>query len=376
MIPRTIEQQLIKSLNKDKKVIVLFGPRQVGKTSLLHEITASKQNVLWLNGDEADIRELLKNPTSGKLKSLIGNHKLVVIDEAQRIENIGLCLKLIYDTIKGTKVIATGSSSFELANKINEPLTGRKWEFMLYPLSFSEMVQHTSLLEEQRQLEHRMVYGYYPDVVNYPERAKETIKQLADSYLYKDILTWERILKPDRMERLVQAIAFQLGNQVSYNELGKMSGLDNETVEHYISLLEKSFIVFRLGTFSRNLRNELTKTRKIYFYDNGIRNAVINQFNPLQLRNDTGALWENYLISERKKMNRYNGMFANTFFWRTTSQQEIDYVEEYDGELHAYEFKWAAQTKKRIPSTFLHAYQAEGHIISRENYTEFILPTG
>ena len=289
MIKRSLEGIIATKL-KDNKALLLLGPRQTGKSTLLQLMQPQlKQPIAWWNGDETDIRSLLEKPNSTQLKSLIGNNKTVVIDEAQRIENIGLCIKLITDNIKNVKVIATGSSAFELANKINEPLTGRKWEYHLYPLSFGEMVAHTNLLEEKRLLHHRLLYGYYPEVITSPGNEQSLLKQLANSYLYKDILTWERIQKPDKLEKLVQALAFQTAQLISYNELGQLCGLNSETVEKYINLLEKAFIVFRLPAFSRNLRNELKKSYKIYFYDNGLRNAVINQFNPVNLRNDTGV---------------------------------------------------------------------------------------
>lgn len=374
MIPRLLENNIRKRLN-DNKAIILLGARQVGKTTLLNYVTANKENVLYWNGDDTDIREMLANPTSTRLKSYIGKNTTLIIDEAQRVKNIGICIKLIVDTIKDVKVIATGSSAFELANKINEPLTGRKWEYTMYPISFSEMVTHTDLLTEKRMLEHRLVYGYYPDVINNPGEEKEILRQLANSYLYKDILTWERIQKPDRLEKLVQAIAFQVGNLVSYNELGQMAGLDNQTVEHYVNLLEKSFIVYRLNSFSRNLRNELKKSRKIYFYDNGLRNAVINQFNPIGLRNDKGALWENFLISERLKHISYTNMFANRYFWRTSAQQEIDYIEEANGTINAFKFKYSKSAEKvKFPKTFTENYKPQKTTpITLENYTAFVL---
>jgi predicted AAA+ superfamily ATPase len=371
MILREIEKELISKLT-DNKILIVLGPRQVGKTFLLNKITLDKKQMMWLSGDDTDTREWLSNPNATKLKGLIGNCKILVIDEAQRIENIGLCLKIIYDQIKDVKVLATGSSAFELANKINEPLTGRKWEYNLYPLSFSEMANHTSLRDETRMLENRLIYGYYPEVVNNMNHATELLKQLTNSYLYKDILTWERIQKPDKMERLLQALAFQVGNQVSYNELGVTCGLNSETVEHYINLLEKAFIIFRLGTFSRNLRNELKKTRKIYFYDNGLRNAVINQFSPLNIRNDIGALWENFLISERLKNNSYKKNYVNKYFWRSKTQQEIDYVEEKNGKVYAYEFKWNSNAKVKFPSSFVETYHPETQVISKDNFIEFI----
>lgn len=333
-----------------------------------------KQPVAWWNGDEADIRSFLEAPTSTRLKSLIGNHKTLVIDEAQRIENIGLCIKLITDNVKDVKVIATGSSAFELANKINEPLTGRKWEYHLYPLSFGEMVAHTGLLEEKRLLQQRLLYGYYPEIVISPGQEQPLLKQLANSYLYKDILTWERIQKPDKLEKLVQALAFQMAQLISYNELGQLCGLNSETVEKYINLLEKAFIVFRLPAFSRNLRNELKKSYKIYFYDNGLRNAVINQFNPVNLRSDTGQLWENWFICERLKYVNNNEKQVSRFFWRTLAQQEVDYIEEGNGKLTAFECKWSAKAKGNVSKAFSNAYPtAETNIVHPENAATFLL---
>jgi uncharacterized protein len=256
---------------------------------------------------------------------------------------------------------------------VNEPLTGRKWEYTLYPLAIQEMYNHSGILEEKRLLEHRLVYGFYPDVVNNPADAREILTELANSYLYKDILTWERVQKPAALEKLVQALAFQVGNEVSYHELGKVVGLDNETVERYIGFLEKAFIVFRLPSFSRNLRNELNKSRKIYFYDNGLRNAAIQQFSPVGLRSDIGALWENFLISERIKFQGNNRIFANRYFWRTQNQQEIDYIEERDGILNAFEFKWNPAAKAYLPKTFQRAYPEHRFgIVNRENYQEFV----
>lgn len=374
MINRLLENLLEKKM-ADKKAIILLGPRQAGKTTLIKHLTeASKQNLLFWNGDEADIRTVLEKPTSAKLKNLIGQHKLLVIDEAQRIKNIGLCIKLIVDNIPGVKVIATGSSAFELANKINEPLTGRKWEYQLYPLSYAEMVQHHGEIDEKRLLEQRLIYGYYPEVVTNPGSEKELLKQIADSYLYKDLLTWEKIHKPDKLERLVQALAFQIGNEVSYNELSQTTGLDNHTVEKYIHLLEKSFVIFRLSSLSRNLRNELKKSRKIYFYDNGLRNAVINQFNPIGLRNDTGPLWENFLVSERIKHTHYNSIYCNRYFWRTHAQQEIDYIEESEGKILAFEFKWNKKSKVKFPKSFLSAYPKSAmKLITQDNFEEFVM---
>ena len=374
MINRVIEKAIIDTFDK-RKIIILSGARQVGKTTIARKI-ADKSNMktLWLNGDEPDVRKMLTDVTSVQLKALVGNYKLVVIDEAQRITNIGITLKLMIDNLKDVQIFATGSSSFDLANLINEPLTGRKYDYFLFPLSFNELVNHTSLLDEKRNLENRLIYGAYPDVINNPGEEREILNTLSDSYLYKDLFAFEQLKKPAILEKLLQALALQMGNQVSYNELGQLIGADNQTIERYVGLLEKSYVIFRIGTLSRNLRNELKKTRKIYFYDNGIRNAIINDFSKLDLRVDVGALWENYLISERMKINHYSKRWVNTFFWRTRAQQEIDYIEERDGRLFAYEFKWNPKKKARIPSTFTKAYpQAETEILSKDNYTDFLL---
>ena len=373
MIQRILEKHIEKRLS-DSKALILIGPRQAGKTTLTKLLSKKMpQPVLWWNGDEADIRSLLANPTSTQLKQLIGSAKMLVIDEAQRIENIGLCIKLIVDNLPDVKVLATGSSAFELANRINEPLTGRKWEYYLLPFSYEEMCMHSSDMQERRLLEHRLIYGYYPDVVNSPGAEQPILKQLSSSYLYKDILTWQQIQKPAQLEKLVQALAFQVGNEVSFHELGQLSGLDNQTVERYIELLEKAFIIFRLGALRRNLRNELKKSRKIYFYDNGLRNAIINNFNPMSLRADTGALWENFLVSERQKLLAYHEISANRYFWRTHAQQEIDYIEERDGKLYAFEFKWNASTKARISKTFTRAYpESIGKIITPDHVQDFL----
>ena len=373
MIPRELTKS-IESKSGDPKAIIILGPRQSGKTTLLKSfLESSKEKAIWFNGDDTDVRQKFEAPSSAKIKKIIGNAKIVVFDEAQRIRNIGLCIKIITDNIPGIKVYASGSSAFELANKINEPLTGRKWEHKLFPVSFSEMVNHHSLFEEERLIDHRLVYGYYPDVINAAGNEKDILKELASSYLYKDILTWERIMKPDRLEKLVQALAFQIGNEVSYNELGKISGLDNKTVEKYLILLERAFIVFRLNSFSRNLRNELSKSRKVYFFDNGLRNAIINQFNPVGLRNDESALWENFLVSERYKFIEYNRIYCNRYFWRTQQQQEIDYVEERNGILYAWEFKWNRNLKARIPLSFARSYPDHVFgLINRDNFQSFI----
>jgi predicted AAA+ superfamily ATPase len=374
MIPRTLTENIQKYLFKGKAVIIT-GPRQSGKTTLVRNIVQSlEKKHIWINGDESDIRELFSRATSTTIKNIIGNAEIVVFDEAQRIQNIGLCLKLIVDQFPSKQVIATGSSSFELSNHINEPLTGRKWEYTLLPFSFEELSDHTSILEERRLLNQRLIYGSYPEIVSNTEDIEKRLQLLTDSYLYKDILIWERINKPQCLEKLVQALALQVGNEVSYKELGDMAGLDNQTVEKYITLLEKSYILFRLPAFSRNLRNELKKSRKVYFFDNGIRNALIKNFNIPSLRTDTGALWENYLIAERFKFLHYHDQAANRYFWRTIQQQEIDYIEEYAGILHTYEFKWNSNKKYKVPRTFVEAYKdSVSTVISNENYDNFLM---
>lgn len=373
MINRILKNTVRSKLNHGK-AIILMGARQVGKTTLVKELFKSSDEMIWLNGDELDVQNLFENVSATRLRFIFGTKKYVVIDEAQRIKDIGLKLKLITDELPEIQLIATGSSSFNLANEVNEPLTGRKWEYKMYPLSFAEMVQHHGLLDEKRLLRHRLVYGYYPDVVNNPGNEKEILKQLSDSYLYKDILMWEQIKKPEKLIKLLQAIAFQIGSQVSYSELAQLCGLDSKTVEKYIVLLEQCYVIFRLGSFSRNLRNELKNSKKIYFYDNGIRNAIIADFSLTESRSDIGALWENYIISERQKKLDYDGMWCNRWFWRTTDQKEIDYVEEGDGKIHAFEFKWNSLSKYKMPKQFVDNYSGSTFsVVSPENMEEFLL---
>ena len=374
MIKRSIEN-LIKGQLHGGRAIIVMGARQVGKTTLLKQVFSTDSNdVLWMSGDEPDVRGMFENMTSTRLRSIIGNHRVVIIDEAQRIEDIGIKLKLIIDQIPSVQLMATGSSSFELANKINEPLTGRKWEYKLFPLSFNELVNETNLLEEKRMVPHRMVYGSYPDVVTHPGKEVAILRELTESYLYKDILEFDRIHKPEKLTKLLQALAYQVGAEVSYNELSQLCGLDAKTVASYISILEQAFIIFRLGTFSRNLRNELKNSRKIYFYDNGIRNALIGNFSQVENRTDTGALFENYAIAERMKRKEYLMDYARSWFWRNTNKQEIDYIEEKDGKIHAYELKWNPKRKASAPLSFRNAYpDADFTVINRDNIEDLLL---
>lgn len=374
MVIRSQEKAILAQL-EDQKIIVLNGPRQTGKTTLAKKI-ASESGLpfaIW-NCDEVDMQLAITNANSMKLSYMIGNNKLIIIDEAQRIENIGLILKILHDTLPEIKVIATGSSSFELADKINEPLTGRKWEHLILPISFEEMVKHTDWITEKRQLHERLVYGYYPEIISNPNERRDLLQVLSGSALYKDILSWKNIKYPGRLAVLVRALAFQVGQQVSYNELAQVVQVDKETVERYINLLEKSYIVYRLNSYSGNLRNELKKSRKIYFYDNGLRNAAINDFRSVELRNDIDALWENWLMVERLKYLIRNKIYSNRYFWRTDNQQEIDYIEERDGQLFAFEYKWNKKAKAIINNTFMSNYpNAQGKIITLENVEEFIL---
>jgi uncharacterized protein len=372
MIRRTIQDSIEQSLFKEKAIII-YGARQVGKTTL---IMALQQDTavpsIYLNCDEPDIRRSLSDKTSTELKMLIGNNKLVLIDEAQRVGTIGITIKLLIDTAPDIQVIATGSSTFELSSRIEEPLTGRKREFRLYPFSLTELGQIYSSLEVRRIVERCMIFGLYPEILNAPEAAETALRELARSYLYKDILALQQIRNSEALERLVQSIALQVGNEVSYNELAQQVGVDKKTIESYLRVLEQSFIIFRLGSFSRNLRNELKKSRKIYFVDTGMRNAVINNFNPPDLRSDVGGLWENFVIAERMKRNHNQGLFPNAYFWRSHQKQEIDYLEELNGALSGYEIKWRDQ-KFKVPPGFSAAYpDCPVSLVNRENMTEFV----
>ena len=370
MIKRALFQKLNEKFNKGK-AIVLLGPRQVGKTTLINTCLEG-QDFLFLNGDDPEIRNLLENTGVSKLRLIIGKNTLIFIDEAQRIKDIGLIAKMIIDQFKEVQLIVSGSSALEINQSTQEPLTGRKFEYHLFPISWEEFENHVGYLEANTQLEERLIYGMYPDVLNNRSDAGEILKQLTTSYLYKDVLSITGIKKPELLDKLLKALALQIGSEVSYNELANLLQIDKTTVSKYIDLLEKAYIVFRLNSYSRNQRNEIKNNRKIYFYDNGIRNMIINNLNPLELRTDKGALWENFLISERIKLQQYNQLYTNNYFWRTVQKQEIDFVEEINGQVTAYEFKWNSKGKAKIPAVFLNQYNAIGKIIDKENFREFV----
>lgn len=372
MIHRIIEQ-LIKNDFGRGKIIVLMGARQVGKTTLFDSVVSGSSNVLRLNCDNYDDRSDLENKTSTELRQLMGNHEVVIIDEAQRAKNIGLSLKILADLKLPMQILVTGSSSLTLANEINEPATGRLIEYNLFPLSLVELMQQTSPREEKRLLEQRMIYGLYPEVVTTPGDAKRILVNLANNYLYRDLLEYRGVKKPEVLQKLVRALALQIGSEVSYNELSRTVGVDKATVESYIDLLEKCFVVFRLPAYSSNLRSEIKRGRKIYFYDNGIRNALLSNFAPLELRDDVGMLWENMMVSERIKRNSYSRSYAQMYFWRTQQQQEVDLIEEQDGRLTAFEFKWNTKKKAKLPKTFIDNYpNTDFKVISPDNYVEFV----
>ena len=374
MIKRNIEAKIVKDF-KRKKIITLLGPRQVGKTTLLEQIIEKTGNkdTMTLNCDDEDDRALLQGRSSTELKNLIGNHNLIMIDEAQRVEDIGLTLKKMGDLKTTANIIVTGSSSLDLGDKINEPATGRLIEYNLFPFTMEELAEDTSWREQHRLLTQRLIYGMYPEVVMYPEDAKRTLMTICNSYLYKDLLSYDGIRKHALLQNIVRALALQVGSKVSYNELAQLIGADKVTVEKYIDLLEKCFVVFKLPSYSRNLRNEIKKGKKIYFYDNGIRNAVLSNFALPDYRTDMGALWENFLVSERLKRNIYKGTYARMYFWRTQTQQEIDYIEECDGQLNTFEFKWNPKTKASLPKVFNEAYpESSFEIITPESYEGFV----
>ena len=370
MIKRQAEQKVRGFLTKNKKIIVIFGARQVGKTTLLKAIFEGKANTAWYSGDEDKTKELFQHADLATLAPLVKGFDTVIIDEAQRIENIGIKLKILQDNLgSDIQFIATGSSSFDLANKINEPLTGRKHTVRMFPLMASELVDEYGYANELANLPNRLIYGSYPGVVDRMEDAKETISELASENLFKDVLDMGEIIKTDKLHKILKALAMQVGNQVSMNEIAELVSLDSKTVDKYISLLEQSFIIFRLPSFARNLRNELKTSQKIFFYDCGIRNALIADFRSIDLRPDIGHLFENYIVAELKKRFPMD----NIYFWRTKSQQEIDYLIEKNGQLTAIEIKWNERKAVKLPTAFEETYHPEhSFVVNNSNYLSIL----
>ncbi len=371
MIKREIEN-LVAARMFSGKAIIVIGARQVGKTSSLVNLIKEYENPLLLDCDDKIVRELLNEPSTEQIRNIIGNHKIVFIDEVQRVNTIGLTAKIIVDKFPEVQLLMSGSSAIEVKNNLSESLTGRKWEYLMTPVSWGELEQTEGYVKALQQLELRLIYGMYPEIITHPSEEKERLKQLIDSYLYKDILAYSAIKKPEVLEKLLQALAFQIGSEVSYNELAQICKVDKNTIRGYIELLEKGFIIFTLNGFNRNLRNELKFAKKVYFWDNGVRNSLINNFNPIGLRDDKGALWENYVISERLKRNNYFNPFIKSYFWRTTSQQEIDYIEETDGKLTAYEIKWNENAKLKKFTTFTETYHSNVQIIHPKNFRDIL----
>lgn len=366
----------IRDLIRPGKVVIVYGPRRSGKTTLLKKfLETCDKKYLLVQGEDIFVQEYLSSQSIEKLRNFIGGNKLLAIDEAQRIPNIGLNLKLIVDNIEGVEVIATGSASFDLYQKLGEPLTGRKITLRLFPLSQMELSLVEAPLETKANLETRLIFGSYPETVL--TQANETrilqLRELVSSYLYKDILEMNGLKQSHRLVKILQLLAFQVGNEISYSEIAGQAGLNRKTVERYLDLLEKVFVIFRLGGLSRNLRKEISKSQKYYFYDSGVRNALINNFNPINSRNDVGQLWENYIISERIKKQEYSRIQANNYFWRTYNQKEIDFIEERGGKLYAFEIKWRRE-EALPPDDWRSAYpDSEFSVISQENYLEFII---
>ncbi len=374
MINRQLQKNIEKALFKGN-IIIIYGARQVGKTTLVKQIIEnSNKKSKYLNCEILSIRSQLKDPEPEKLKFFLGDAELIVLDEAQSIENIGHILKVLIDTYPEMQIIATGSSSFDLANKINEPLTGRALEFKLYPLSIQELKEAKDLFDVESKMEKILTLGLYPEVfLLNKEEAMQKMDQITSNYLFKDILNYEGLRKPKALAELLSLLAFQVGSEVSYNELSKSLEIDAKTIEKYIDLLEKCFIIYRLNAFSRNLRKEISKSFKIYFYDLGIRNSLIQNYNGLEFRDDIGLLWENFCIMERTKRNSYNNVYANYYFWRTYTQKEIDFVEEKGGKLSAFEMKWKKSNSLEAPKEFLEEYKnSDFEVINKTNYYKFL----
>ncbi|MBC8474085.1 MAG: ATP-binding protein [Candidatus Omnitrophica bacterium] len=365
----------IRKIIKPQKVIIVYGPRRCGKTTLLtHFLKEVEEQYLFVNGEDITVQDFLSSQSIEKLRSFVGDNKLLVIDEAQKIKNIGLNLKLLIDHVPNIKIVATGSSSFDLAHEMGEPLTGRKFTLKMFPLAQLELSKIETVVEIKARLEQRLVYGAYPEVIiaNDISQKMAYLKEIVNSYLYKDILELDGIRHSDKIVRLLQLLVFQVGKEVSYNELGRQLGMSKNTIERYLDLLEKAFVVFKLRGFSRSLRKEISKNPRYYFYDNGIRNALVNNFNPISMRDDIGMLWENYIIIEKLKKQEYLQMQANNYFWRTYDRKEIDFIEEVGGKLCGYEIKWS-DAKRKAPREWLNTYKKSSYdLINRDNYLKFI----
>ena len=376
MIKRVIEERVNNALAK-KKAVTIMGPRQVGKSTLATSVIPQDAKILEINGDNTDVQTMFVNVDEAKMRILIGNKNFLFVDEAQKIENVGNMLKIVAEKFNDVRIVVTGSSAFKLAAAVNESLTGRKREFKLYPLSFKEMADDTSVLEEQRMLDHRLIYGYYPEVVTSPGDEKEVLKELIDSYLYKDVMEENNIAKPDKLVKLVQALAFQIGSTISANELAGLVGVDAKTIERYLDILEKSYIIYTLPSYSKNQRNELKFSRKVYFWDMGIRNGVIGNMAPVTLRSpeELGHMWENFIITERIKRNEYAGRtFVKHYFWRTQQKKEIDLIEIEDGVMTGFEIKKKEGKRVSAPSSFTEAYpDAKFECITPAELIEFLM---
>jgi uncharacterized protein len=376
-IDRSLEK-VIKNYLLPNKVVIILGARRVGKTELIKKILyESTEKIMVLNGEDQDVHQALQDRSIRNYKHFLGDTNLLVIDEAQAIPEIGIKLKLMVDSIDGLKILVTGSSVFDLDNQLGEPLVGRSYTFKLFSISQMELSKKENFLETKGNLNNRLIYGSYPELLNLAsnEQKEKYLKEQVNSYLLKDILAFEGIRKQAKIVSLLRLIAFRVGSEISMESIGKDLDLNKSTVDRYLDLLSKVFIIYNLRGFSRNLDNEITKKSKWYFYDNGIRNALINNFNPMEIRDDHGKLWENYLVTERLKFQEYSELHTANFFWRTHSQQEIDWVEDRGGKLHAYEFKWGMNKKTKTPALWDKAYpSASFESVHPANYMDFILP--
>ena len=375
VLKRLLEKKVLSRLQPGK-VVVILGPRRVGKTFLLNQILAkiTEPYLLW-SGEDTELWKLLERRSVAHYRNLLGRYKLLVIDEAQKIKDIGAVLKLMVDHVEGLKVITTGSSAFDLNQRLGEPLTGRKWTFHLFPISEQEFAAEEDYLTQESNVRERLILGGYPELLHLPDRSDKVdyLSGLIGDYLLKDILELDGLQYTHKLIDLLRLLAFQVGSEVSQSELGRQLGMDKNTVDRYLNLLSEIFIIFNVRGYSRNLRKEIVKNSKWFFYDNGIRNALISNLNPIELRADQGVLWENYMLSERLKFQHYNGLLANNFFWRTYDQQEIDWVEERQGKLFGYEMKWGKITAK-VPVAWKNAYpESEFKVIHPGNFREFVM---